>query len=413
MNGKESSTSSDSLGEPAVVVLPFEALGSTADSRYLADGIGQELINDLMQFPGFRVYTLPIDLEKDANPETVKPGSDLGVAYVVRGNVYADTATIRVAAQMFNAVTGRVLWTGSYDRPLTPEALIRVQSDLSGEIATILGQPYGVVNDDLKVRLAPAVSNMQSYVCVLRAYGYRRSFARAEFDPVLQCLEEAVRRDPDYSDAWAMLGWLYLDAGRYGFSRGGNAQEEYKKAVEASSQAVTLEPNNPLALKALAAVDYYIGRYDESERLTRQALKLNPYDPETLAQLGWRLAARGKFAEGIPTLERAIQRSVNPPGWYFHLIAIDLFLKGDYKQMLRTAERSAVDGSDFSQALLAIANGELGDVKATQAALEKMSASKPLARDFAAFLRLHGATDEIVNALTEGLQKARRVASKS
>ena len=283
---------------------------------------------------------------------------------------------------------------------------------MAGKIASTIGQPYGVVANDLKIRLAtPAVSNMQSYVCVLRAYVYRRNFPREQFDPILRCLEDAVRRDPNYSNAWAMLALLHVDAGRIGYAGHRNTQDEYANALQAASQAVKLEPNNTLALKALAAVNYYMGRNDDSEGVLRHALDLNPYDPETLAQLGWRLAARGKFDEGIPILKRAIERTVNPPGWYFHFIAIDLYLKGNYEQMFRVAERSAADGSHFSQVLIAIAAAELGKHSKAQNALEKLSAYKPLAGDPAAFMRRHGATDQIVDGLMAGLQKAHRIAS--
>jgi TolB-like protein/tetratricopeptide (TPR) repeat protein len=409
-NGRSVSTA-DERG-PGLVVLPFEALSSTDDSRYLASGISQELVANLMLFPGFRLYTLPTSFENSGATEPAKLGRELGVTYVVSGSVNANTKEIRVATQTIEAKSGRVLWSQTYDRPIAPQALIGVQKDLATEIATVIGQPYGVVSSDLNKRLTtPAVANMHSYVCVLRAYDYRRSFLRNEFDPVLRCLQEAVRRDPDYSDAWAMLGWLHVDAGRIGYA-GHNTQDEYKKALQAASEAVRLAPNSILALKVLGAVYHYLGRYDESERITRQALEINPYDPGTLAQLGWRLAVRGKFEEGIPLIKRAIARTVNPPGWYYHLIAIDLYRKGKYEQMREVAERADPDNSGFSQLLIAIANGALGNRDAARAALKKLSENKPLASDPAAFMRRHGAIDEIVDALMAGLQKARKLASE-
>jgi TolB-like protein/tetratricopeptide (TPR) repeat protein len=409
-NGRSVSTA-DERG-PSVVVLPFDALSSTDDSRYLAGGISQELVANLMLFPGLRLYTLPTSFENGGATEPAKLGREFGVTYVVSGSVNANTKEIRVATQTIEAKSGRVLWSQIYDRPLAPEALIRVQKDLASEIATVIGQPYGVVSSDLNKRLTtPAVANMQSYVCVLRAYDYRRSFLRNEFDPALRCLQEAVRRDPDYSNAWAMLGWLHVDAGRIGYA-GYNTQDEYKKALQAASEAVRLAPNSILALKVLGAVYHYLGRYDESERITRQALEINPYDPETLAQLGWRLAVRGKFEEGIPLIKRAIARTVNPPGWYYHLIAIDLYRKGKYEQMRKVAERADPDNSGFSQLLIAIANGALGNRDAARNALKKLSENKPLASDPAAFMRRHGAIDEIVDALMAGLQKARNIASE-
>lgn len=413
MAGVEPIASADTVNQPAVVVLPFEALGDSETNRYLATGISQELIGDLMLFPGFRIYTFPASQEKDiraAGPTEL--GRDLGVANVVSGSVRAEAEEVRVATQLIDAASGEVLWARAYERPLEPDALIGVQRELSAEIATELGQPYGVVNTELNVRLtSPQVSDMHSYVCVLRAYAFRRNFSSADFAPVLQCLEEAVRRDPDYSDAWAMLGWVLVDSGRIGIRGEDKRQEEYDRALQAVTRAATLAPNSPLALKALAAVNHYIGQYDESERLARMAVDLNPYDPEALAQLGWRLAVRGKFEDGIPILKRAIERSANPPGWYFVLVTIDLYLKGDFEQMLSVAERSAPDGRGVSQALIAIAAGELGKADLAQAALAKMSEYESISSDPAAYFRRHGATDAITDALEAGLEKARRVAA--
>ena len=124
-----------------------------------------------------------------------------------------------------------------------------------------------------------------------------------------------------------------------------------------------------------------------------------------------RLAVRGKFEEGIPILKRAIDRTVNPPGWYYHLVAIDLYLKHDYKQMIEVAERAALDDRGISQLLLAIANVELGNHPAAQRALEKLSHDDAVARDPAGYLRRHGAIDQIVEPLMAGLQKAHRLAA--
>ena len=104
-----------------------------------------------------------------------------------------------------NAKTGQVIWSHTYTNPSEPQALIKAQSNAASEIATAIGQPYGVVTSDLR-RSIPSVSSMQSYVCVLRAYAFRRNFSRENFASILQCLEKAVQRDAAYSDAWAMLG---------------------------------------------------------------------------------------------------------------------------------------------------------------------------------------------------------------
>ncbi len=408
--GRTQVPSAAAAREPALVILPFEALGSTQTTSYLAQGIRLELVNNLFRFPGFRLYSLPAAAETQMKGDPAELGRNLGVTYVVHGSVRTDPEEILVAAQVVSAQTGQVIWTGAFRRPSDPQAIIGVQSDMAAEIATAIGQPYGAVRNDIGTqRATPMVSSMQSYVCVLRAYSYRRSFDRTEFGPALQCLEQAVRRDPDYSDAWAMLGWLHVDAGRLGYSGDSERAKEYEKALQATSRAATLQPKSPLALKALAATFHYLGRYDDSERIARQAAALNPNDPEVLAQLGWRLAVRGKFEEGIPILKRAIERTVNPPSWYYHLVAIDLYLQRDYAGMLEVSERAALGDTGFSQLLLAVANAELGKPLDAQRALERLARDEPVGRDPADFMRRHGAIDEIVEPLMASLQKANRL----
>ena len=315
---------------------------------------------------------------------------------------------LRIGAQLVEMPSSRVIWAEQFDRKLEAGSLLEVESDIATAIATALGQPYGIIKTELTDRLSGGFTpSISSYECVLRAYAYRRTFAAELHAPVLACLEAAVKRDPEFADAWAMLGWLQMDAARFNLVPADDVDLSYVRALAAASHAVTLDRRSVLALKALASINHYIGNYEESEQIQRQALALNPNDPDTLAQLGWRLAVRGGFREGIPYLQQAIERSVNPPGWYYHLIAIDHYMNASYAQMLETARKSAADGSGIGWSLIAIAQGALGNQAAAREALAKMAEKSPaLARDPAAGYRRHQATDEIVNVLVAGLRKA-------
>lgn len=411
---KPSAAASNAQRGPAVVVLPYVSLSPDTESHYLADGLTADLIDNLMRFPGFRLYTRPPtpDVFRASSQEPTKLGRELGVTYVVRGNVATHGGQISINTQLLNATTGAVVWSKGTDAPLTPDNLFRTRRQLAGEIASELGTSYGIINSDLDARReAPKVANMQSYTCVLRAYDYRRSgFSASKFGPVLQCLEAAVKSDPDYSNAWAMLGWLYLDGGRFGFINENDLGGQYAKALETADRAIKQDPDNVLAISALSAINHYMRRYDESERLARRALELNPFDSDIIAQLGWRLSVRGKFDEGVPLLERAIARTANPPAWYFPLVAINDYLKGDYGKILETAKQFSANSSDLNQALIAIAYAELGDAGAARQALGNMSPDGTLSRDPASYFRRHGATDEITEAVVAALSKARSFA---
>ncbi len=392
---------------PSVIVLPFETLSSREDDSYLAAGVTQELITDLMRFDGLRVFSVQASFGKDEQRDPVTLGHELSVGYVVKGSVSSDASTVRVAAQLYDAKTGSVLWSQTYDHPPSAAALLEVRATLAADVATVLGQPYGVLNRDMAARLAAGVEpSMASYDCVLRAYTYRRTFRDELRQPVLTCLQAAVARDPDYAEPVALLGWLHLDAARYGFVPDTEAPAEMGMALEFASRAVAIDPQNEVALKALSAVQYHLGNFDESERIQRQALALNPNDPDTLAQLGWRLSLRGRWEEGLAYSQRAIARTIDPPGWYHDPITIHLYLEGRYREMLASAKYSAA-GDSQGIAFLAIAYGALGDRAAAQEALEEMARQQPgFARDPAAAWRRFLPLESIIDPLMAGLRKA-------
>ncbi|WP_275168282.1 hypothetical protein [Bradyrhizobium sp. CSS354] len=391
--------------EPAVLLMPFEALSPGESARHFAAGIGQELTSNLIQFEGFRLFTSPTGGGQPPSSAAAQFGNGLDVVYAISGSVQTNADEVRVTTTVSNASNREIVWARTYTRSADPRLLMETQKELAGEIAGLIGQPSGVLRND--IRNSPSPRSMASYNCVLRAYEYQRTFSHALFAPVMECLKETVRRDPRYSDAWAMLGWLHVHAGRLGYTGAGNTQKEYAEALEATSRAVKLQQNSPLALKALAATYHFLGRYEESDRISRQAIRLNPNDPDALGQFGWRLSIRGNFAEGVPLLKRAIEGSLSPPPWYFHFIAVDLYIQGQYEQMLHVAEQAALSDTGFSQLLIAIANAELDRRDDAEVALAKLSRHEPLASDPAGFLRRNGAADQVVDALTTGLRKAR------
>lgn len=389
---------------PAVMVLPFEPLSTAPDDRFIAAGITEEVISGLIRFEGLRLFSVPAGIDPDLPGEA---GGTPAVAYAVKGSVRSDDGAVRVSAQLVDATSGQVLWSQTFDRALTPGDLLAVQAEIADDIATTLGQPYGVLGNDLQERLASgAPASMASYACLLRAYDYRRTF-RAELNgPVRACLDETIRREPDYAAAWAMLGWLHLDAARFGMVPEAAVPGELDQALAMSSRAVALDPTSVVALQALSAVRFHLGDIEESERLQRQALALNPQNPDTLAQLGWRLAVRGRWDEGIGYLRQAIARTVNPPGWYYDLIALDLYRQGRYRDMLPYARRSST-GDPIGLSLLAIAQGALGDPDAARATLARMADLSPeLARDPAAVYRRFQPADGMVDMLLAGLRQA-------
>ena len=146
----------DEVVGPAIIVLPFDSLSDDTEDSNLASGLTYEVITDLMRFAHFRVYSVPASFRLDLHADPQALGRDLGVAYVVKGALSSDGDHVRLVAQLYDATSGRVVWSDSYDRNLTPGALLEVQEELAGSVATVLGEPYGKVRGDLTDRALAA-----------------------------------------------------------------------------------------------------------------------------------------------------------------------------------------------------------------------------------------------------------------
>lgn len=392
-------------GLAKIAMLPFEAIDGSEQSQAIAAGLDSEVVVDLRRFNHLRLYQPPKNVDTSAVLSNLRESGDM--TYVIRGNVLSEGVRSDISIRLLDGATDEVVWSRTYNIVLVDGALLDLRNTLAGEIASALGQPYGALSDSMRSKsLATDAAGIASHLCVLRAYGYRRSFNRDEYGQIVSCLEQAVRFNPDYPDAWAMLAWLQLDDGRYGIS-GGDRNAHYLRARDTADHALSLDPENLLALKAASSIRHYLGEYEISARHARRAIEVNPHDPDALAQLGWRLAVRGNFAEGIPLLEKAIAVSLDPPGWYFHLIAVHSYLDGDYQRALDAGNRSAPNGSPVGLALVAMAATRLGQPQTAAKALSDLAPDSLMALDPAAAVRVHGANDEIAAAFATGLQEAR------
>jgi TolB-like protein/Tfp pilus assembly protein PilF len=391
---------------PTVLVTPFEAAGSADDIEALASGITAQLIADLMRFPGFRLFSLERSLSLAKDPAAQAKAGE--AAFIVRGLVRGDGDALWIAARLIRTSDGAVIWSDTFSRPLEPRAIIGMQADIVGRIAAKIAAPDGVVRAGMSEDAA-AAAGMRSFACVMEAYSYRLANRRDLYPTARECLEAAVAREPDYAEAWALLAFLRLDGGRFGYEAqtAEARQQAYAAARAAAARALTLDARNSLAYGALAQIEHYAGRFEESLRYSLEALDANPNDPTALALHGWRLSLRGRFEEGLPYLERAIERSATPPAWLFHPIALARLSAGDFEGLLTAAERAAVDGSAVSDAFLAIAYAGLGRTKEAQAALDRIGGKWPLlARDPAAAFGIHNVHPDLITSIMDGLRAA-------
>jgi len=124
--------------QPVTVgVLPFLDLTPNMDELPLADDVTEGLIDKLSRNPGLRTpgFRASFSLRgKHASP--AQAARTLGVAYLVDGSVRRFGGRLRVAARLMRADNGFVIWSQSYDRPLSDYAAI--QDAIAGSVGAVL-----------------------------------------------------------------------------------------------------------------------------------------------------------------------------------------------------------------------------------------------------------------------------------
>jgi tetratricopeptide (TPR) repeat protein len=292
---------------------------------------------------------------------------------------------------------------------LTPENLFEIQEQLAADLASELAQPYGIIQEVTAASFRrERPETLFAYECVLRAFDYRRTQGREKHAASRECLEEAVRRDPGYADAWAVLADHYLDEFRYGYGPRPHDSAALAQAMSTARHAVELDPESVPGLLALSAIHFYRGEFAEAEEIHRRLLSLNPTNPHVLGQVGWRTARAGSWDEGIALVRQSIDRSITAPWGYHMAIALDDYCRGEYHAALAEAERFA--GAKIATAALVLAaiHGQLGNKDEARRAVDRaMALDARAARDPRAWLRRAiNLPEHVIDQLMDGLVMA-------
>ncbi|TIO75540.1 MAG: tetratricopeptide repeat protein [Mesorhizobium sp.] len=134
-------------------------------------------------------------------------------------------------------------------------------------------------------------------------------------------------------------------------------------------------------------------------------LDLNPYDADTLAQIGHFRALRGDGEAGLALLDKAIQLNPMHPGWYYADRAAALFVLGRYRDVVACLS-CLPRKSAWQWAWLAACHALEGDVEKARACARQGRALEPglTVKDFLADLRMKRTEDR--ERMRLGLQRA-------
>jgi len=308
----------------SVAVLPFVNMSGDKEQEYFSDGVSEELIKSLSHVEALQVCARTSSFSfKSKNVDIGTIARKLNVAAILEGSIRRSGDTVRITAQLVNAINGFHIWSQSYDRDLRD--ILALQTDIAAAVAQemevkllgdeaarieaggthnpaaydayLRGMQIALTAQDIAAaRRALAVFDQAialdpgfaaAHAQRARALRYMADFSaeppvvREFYAQARQAAERAVALAPDYADAHMVLGWHVL---ANGFLELGAAAREIDRAM-------ALAPGSAAVLDGYAGFEGIIGHHDAALTAMRRAIRLDPqnsrYHEHLLLNLYW------------------------------------------------------------------------------------------------------------------------------
>lgn len=377
----------------SIAVLPFVAMSSNQDDEYFSDGLTEEILNSLAQISGLNVAGRTSSFYyKGKTPNFQEVGEALNVAHVLEGSVRRAGNELRITTQLIKVEDGFHLWSDTYDRTL--DDIFDIQEDIAKQVTNAL--KVTLFRDEAKQLREHGTSNAEAQSLYLiakarlregRTFGSDSELNPEHLRSARRLLEQVVRLDPEFAEAWAALARAYLsvivanldDSGeslalQEGVRLSGEALEhalalapnlpdtqlakaqwhwvrqnlnrntiselkaQRAAAIEAFEESLRLAPNSPEVLEAYALVRQQMGDYEAAILLYDQAITLDPHSQAQLRR-AQSLYLSGRVVDAVKEYKRIGNLYPEAP-WKAGMALIE-FSRGHLHHGLLWAENSS------------------------------------------------------------------------
>jgi TolB-like protein len=287
-------------------VLPFADLSQAHDQEYFADGLAEEIINQLAQVPALRVVGRTSSFSfKGKNEELRVIGRKLGVAHLLEGSVRKASDELRITAQLIRVEDGSQLWSKTYARDLRD--VFAVQDEISRDVAQALSVKLNVVTFN---REQGGTNNVDAYDRFLR---WRSSVMREQFDfeharERLQLSREMVALDPQCvlcRDALASsLNSMAQEVG------GVQADQLRMESSGVREQIARIAPDSWVAKRDRSNTLWREGKRAEAIALAKEIVDSGPANKERVWDYAYMIYAMGHLNDTVALVEQV--RAVEP-----------------------------------------------------------------------------------------------------
>ncbi len=324
-------------------------------------------------------------LDVKDSPQYDRDSAAAPLTYLLETSVGLRGDNVVVSTNVSYLATGVSIHTWVYDEPKSKDFDPARVTSMVETLAVALGKPYGVISSHAWRILAPDKEVPGAYGCQLRVFRYWQTYSRETFDEAFDCVRRRLAVDPDSASALSNQAFLYTEAIRARYllpdPEPVASAELLERALKSANKAVQAAPSSARAHSAMAAAYMINGNFSEAIASAREALSLNPRDPELLADLGAKLAQTGAYRESVDLLGPVIAEGGAQPPWRIIFAALGNYMLGENVELTRLAGMLKKEDGLLSLTVQLLAALARGDSDAVQIARVEMAEIAPKGHD--------------------------------
>ena len=332
--------------KPSIAVLPFKNMSDDPKQDYFSDGLTDQISSTLSRLRTLFVISSSSTSTYKGKPVKIqKVAEDLGVKYVLEGSVQRSADRIRITAQLIDATTGHQIWSQRYDRE--QKDIFAIQDEITLEITKELRIDL-MSGEQARNWQKNSTTNLEAWEKSLEADDYLFRLTKADNANARRLLEEVIVLDPEYADAYNLLGWTYYMDARYGWVD--SRAESFKMAYKYFQKALELNDILDSAHMGIGSVYFMQGQHEKAIAKVEQAIDLNPNGVNNYMGLAAMVGSLGRWDESIELAKKALRLRPFAPAWYYFFLGRAYFMTGQFDESITTFKKALDVSPNFLSA---------------------------------------------------------------
>jgi TolB-like protein/thioredoxin-like negative regulator of GroEL len=388
-------------------VLPFTNVGRDPEQEYFSDGMTDDLITDLSKVSGLFVIARNSVFTYKGKPVKVQQvAEELGVRYVLEGNVRRAGEQLRINAQLIDATTGHHLWAQRYDGQIGD--VFALQDRITGKIVAALAVKLTSGEQEQVER--KHTEKVAAYDAFLQGREHYVRRTPDDFAKAVRYFEKAIELDPNYGRAYAALALTYWES-QHNFWNS-SLGVSWNEARMRAERYLQLAPGKPAALGYQVASKIHVDRHEHEEAMAKaqRAIALDPNDGNSYLAMAYVLIYAGRSKNALDFVQKAMRLDPHYPAYHLFVLGLAYFSIKKFEEAATSFERALKRNPKNYVPLihLTAAYAHLGRKQEAAAAIEELNKALPgLSVDLVSSPYISKYKDPVdLDRLVDGLRKA-------